>query len=113
MPTEAMPFAAFCERHLYASDTCRKPTLHRNQADWITDETGRIAVDCVYEVEELDRGIEEVRERTGGRIDLSALRRNVNPRSKSESYRELYDDATRALIARHFEKDIDTFGYVF
>jgi len=113
VPTEEMSFAAFCERHVYASDTCRKPTLHRNQLDWIVDETGEIAVDCVNKNEELDRGFDEVRERTGGRIDLAALRRNVNARSKSESYRELYDDATRALIARHFEKDIDTFKYVF
>ena len=113
IPTDTLSFAAFCERHVYASDTCRKPTLHRNQLDWITDETGRIAVDCVYKIEEIDRGIDEVRERTNGRINLEVLRRNVNSRSKSETYRDLYDDATRQLIARHFEKDIDTFKYVF
>ena len=108
-----MSFAEFCAQHRHASDTCLKPTLHHAQADWLTDETGRIAVDYVYKIEELDTAIVAIRERTGGRINLEHLKRNVNQRSKSETYRDVYDDTTRQLIARHFEKDIDTFKYTF
>jgi hypothetical protein len=112
-PSETMSFEAFCERHLYASDTCTRPTLHRDQADWLVDETGAIAVDYVYKVEEFAASIDEIRERSGGRIRLQPLQENVNARSRSERYREVYTDRSRQLIARRFERDIDLFGYVF
>jgi hypothetical protein len=111
--SEKMSFAEFCEHHVYASDTCLNPTLHRNQIDWITDEEGRIAVDYVYKIEEFAQKIDEIRDRSGGRLRLAALQSNVNARSRSGGYRDLYDDHTRGLIARHFERDIDSFGYVF
>jgi hypothetical protein len=108
-----LSFEQFCERHLYASDTCRKPTLHANQIDWLTDEEGRIAVDHVVRIEELATELDTLRETSGGRVRLEALQRNVNPRSTASRYRDIYTDRTRKLIAARFERDIDAFGYVF
>lgn len=111
--SETMSFEAFCEQHLYASDTCLNPTLHQNQVDWIVDERGEVAVDYVYKIEEFEARIDEIRERSGGRVRLEPLRSNVNDRSRATDYRDLYTGHARSLIARRFEKDIDTFGYVF
>lgn len=111
--SETMSFEDFCERHIYASDTCLNPTLHRNQIDWITDEGGKIAVDYVYKIEEFAEKTDEICERSGGRVRLAPLQDNVNARSRSGSYRDLYNNHTRNLIAKRFERDIDTFGYVF
>ena len=108
-----LSFERFLEDHLHASDTCRQPTRHRNQIDWLCDEEGRMIMDYVYKVEEFDAAIGEIRDRTDGRLVLESRQLNVNPASSSRRYRELYTDRTRELVARRFERDIDAFGYSF
>jgi len=106
-------FETFCEKHLYASDTCRNPTLHKNQLDWLVDENGTIIMDYVYKVEDFQEAIKEISERTNGRIQLKYKEANTNDRSKSRTYHDMYTDRTRQLIAKRFEKDIDFFKYTF
>jgi hypothetical protein len=106
-------FEEFCENHAYASDTCSHPTLHCNQLDWLTDEEGRIGVDYVYKIEEFESSLDEIREMTNGRIALQYLVANKNPLSRADRYRDMFTDRTRQLIAKRFEKDVDTFKYAF
>lgn len=114
VPTsENISFDTFCEGHLYASDTCRQPTLHRNQLDWLIDESGHIILDYVYKVENFSKAIKEINELTEGRIQLQYMTANTNPNSKSKSYQDMYTNHTRQLIAKRFEKDIDSFKYTF
>ena len=110
---ESLSFETFCEQHLFASDTCKHPTLHRNQLDWICDENGTLAVDYVYKVEEFKKAIDDIRERTNGRLLLHYQESNTNPDSQSKRYRDLYSDKTRTMIAERFERDIDYFKYTF
>jgi hypothetical protein len=111
--SERMSFEAFCEGHLYASDTCVMPTLHTNQLDWMTDENGNFALDYVYKVENFRTAIKEIEERTDGRVRLEYKEYNTNRNSKSRSYRDIYSDKTRKLIEKRFYKDIDFFKYTF
>jgi len=114
VPTsKKISFTNFCENHLFASDTCRQPTLHRNQLDWLVNESGDIIMDYVYKVENFNEAIKEINDRTEGRVQLKYLSANTNPNSKSKSYHDIYTDQTRKLIAKRFEKDIDTFKYTF
>lgn len=106
-------FETFCERHLYASDTCKQPTLHKNQLDWMIDETGNFAMDYVYKVEKFSKAIKEIEEHTDGRLQLQYIKSNANPNSRSKTYRDLYSDRSRKLIAERFYKDIDFFKYTF
>ena len=106
-------FQDFCERHIYASDTCIYPTLHANQIDWLIDESGDVVMDYIYKVENFEQAVKEIYDQTDGRIQLKVTRANHNPKSKSQSYRDLYNDHTRQLIAKRFEKDIDYFQYTF
>lgn len=106
-------FTQFVENHFYASDTCVVPSLHQNQSDWLSDESGKIAIDYVGKIEELERVIEVVRDATNGRLVIDKQIVNENSRSRSKSYRDLYNNYTRGLIAKRFEKDIDLFGYHF
>ena len=110
---DKVTFDEFCRSHMYASDTCIHPTLHQNQLDWLCDDSGRCVMDYVYRVEDLDHALSEIAERTNGRLRLVSGNLNVNPGSGSSSYRDLYTDDTRLMIARRFEKDIDCFGYSF
>jgi len=108
---DKMSFADFCRNHMYASDSCRHPTLHHNQLDWICDEDGQCIMDYVYRLEDFDQAINETAERTDGRIQLASKKANQNPNSGSESYRDLYTEETRKLIASRFQKDIEFFKY--
>jgi len=106
-------FEDFCQNHVYASDTCIHPTLHKNQIDWLCDENGVVLMDYVYKLEEFDRALNEIAELTNGRLRLESKTHNTNPTSLAPKYRSLYTDQTRNLIAKRFEKDIDYFKYTF
>jgi len=110
---QEMDFATFCERHFYASDTCKHPTLQRNQLDWLCDESGRSLMDLVCKLESIEEGIRQIAERTGGRVNLTELHDNRNERSQASRYRDMYTERTRKMIAERFEKDIDYFQYSF
>ena len=110
---QRLSFSEFIHQHEFASDTCQQPTRHRNQFDWLCDESGRCLVDYVYKLEEFEQAVPEIASRTNGGIQLTPLVANQNPESRSRDYRELYTAETRQLIARRFEKDIDTFRYTF
>ena len=106
-------FESFCESLRYASDTCSQPTRCASQHDWMTDETGNLAVDYVLKLEDLDRGLQEINDRTEGRLRLVAKHNNQNPASRSANYRELYTPQSRNLIGDLFARDVAAFGYEF
>lgn len=110
---DEMTFEEFCRDHFYASDTCLNPTLHKNQYDWLCDEEGTMIMDYVYKLENFNEAIDEIAEMTNGRIQLERKKANNNPNSRSRTYRDIYSDETRDIIAKRFEKDIDYFKYTF
>ncbi|MDB2497010.1 sulfotransferase family protein [Verrucomicrobiales bacterium] len=110
---EEMTFERFCEQHLYASDTCFHPTLHKNQLDWLCDENDRMIMDFVYKLEDFEDAIEQIANRTNGRVKLIKRKANKNPNSRSSDYKDIYTDRARKLISKAFEKDIDFFQYTF
>jgi hypothetical protein len=110
---DILTFEEFCEYHIYASDTCRHPTLHKNQLDWFCDEEGTFLMDYVYKLENFAEAIKEIEERTDGRVSLADQKLRSNPESRSGDYRNLYTEKTRKIIAKRFEKDIDYFKYTF
>ena len=108
-----LSFDQFIENHLYASDTCVHPTLHKNQLDWICDDNGKILLDYIFKLENFSNAIEDIFERTNGLIRLENTVANKNESSKSSEYRNLYSEKTKKMIAKRFEKDIDTFQFTF
>lgn len=110
---DKISFDEFCKNHIYASDTCFHPTLHQNQLDWLCDRNGQCIMDYVYRLEDFEQAINEIAERTDGRVQLKRKNANRNPDSNSCSYRDLYTEETRNLIAKRFEKDIEFFQYTF
>ena len=108
-----MTFDHFCENNFFASDTCRLPTLHKNQIDWLLDENETIAMDFIYKVEEFNTVIRTISQQTNGRVKLKNQILNRNQDSQSSTYRDLYSKRSQKIIAERFEKDIDTFKYTF
>ena len=106
-------FEQFILRHIYASDTCKWPTLHKNQYDWLCDEQGKMMMDFVFKIEESERGAKEIFEMTQGRINLNLPKLNSNSKSQALNYKNLFNQKTKNLIMKNFEKDIDYFKYSF
>lgn len=111
--SDEFSFEDFCEKHLYASDTCLFPTKHKNQTDWFTDSNDKVLVDYVGKIESLDDSIEKIASLTNYSIMLKNIELNVNKHSKSKNYRDMYNQKTKNIIAQHFEKDIDLLKYTF
>ena len=110
---ETMTFDHFCENYFFASDTCRHPTLHKNQIDWLLDKNGTIAMDQIYKVEEFNTVINKISGKTNGRLKFKNQVLYRNKDSQSSTDRDLYSKRSQKIIAERFEKDIDTFKYPF
>lgn len=110
--SEKISFIEFCEKIKYASDTCKQPSLHKNQLDWLTDENGNVMVDYIGKLEEFDKVIENVYSKTDGRVKLNNTPLNVNQKSPKD-YKKMYNDYTKKLIEEKFNKDINYFNYNF
>ena len=108
---DKLTFDEFCENHIYASDTCSHPTLHKNQFDWLSSAEGHILMDYIYKVEDFENAINDIKNLTNSRVTLQNVKQNQN--SKSTNYRNLYNDRTRKIIEKRFEKDIDYFKYTY
>lgn len=85
---------------------------NRFQYSFLADETGTLLVDTVGRFESLQRDFDAICGRIGiPRVDLQ----HANPAEyrRRRSYTELYTDASRKLVAEHYAKDIERFGYRF
>jgi hypothetical protein len=81
---------------------------HDNQTRYVTDRRGNLIVDFVGRFENLEADFATV----CSRLSLPAALPHVNT-SKHRDYREYYTPATRDLVAQHFRRDIEMFGYQF
>jgi len=80
------------------------------QSDYLIDLRGRVIVDFLGRYERLQEDFDEVCRRIG------VARRQLPQKRKAKdrgAYREYYDDETAELVARHFRRDIEEFGYRF
>ena len=113
MLQDHIPFETFIEHHLFARDTCVYPTLHKSQSEWLCDPNGKLLMDYVFKLEDFDSAIRNITNMTEGRVVLELKHANQNRASQSDTYRDLYTDHTRQLIAKQFEADIDRFKFTF
>ena len=80
-----------------------------NSLDWISGPDGKILIDFIGRMENLQADFDEVCDRIG-------IRRRQLPhtnRSSHKPYWEYYDDVSREIVAGRFQRDIDYFGYRF
>jgi hypothetical protein len=80
----------------------------RGVLPFITDKEGKLLVDFVGRVEQIDLDFAHVCRQIG--IEAKLQRVNDAPRAH---YREFYTPETRDLVAREFAREIEMFGYEF
>ena len=80
------------------------------QLEWLTDETGRFAVDYVGRFESLQDDFDAI-------CDALQLPRmqlgHENKCGRRTDYRSYFDSETKAIVDKIFEADIEYFGYEF
>ena len=82
------------------------------QLTWITDDNGKIIVDHIVRLENLQSDLEQIKDKLG----LSSLRvpvLNQSHQRKEKNYRTYYDQETKNKVFKLFEEDIRTFKYEF
>lgn len=84
--------------------------LHRNGWGLYT-QNDKIIVDRVYKFEELESSMNSIYDNLGIVEADQIVKTKVSNRKKD--YRQYYDDESRALVERAFEKEIETFNYTF
>ncbi|MDY6909252.1 MAG: sulfotransferase family 2 domain-containing protein [Thermodesulfobacteriota bacterium] len=80
------------------------------QSDYLVDLDGSLLVDFVGRYERLEEDFAEACRRIGIRPPALPHKRKATDR---RDYRTYYTDETAELVARHFRRDIELFGYRF
>lgn len=81
------------------------------QIHYIEDYEGRLLVDFIGRFERLHADFEEAC-RLGG-IPQITLPHKRHSKERKKDYRTYYDDVTIELVANHYARDIERFGYSF
>jgi len=85
------------------------PRRDAYQINMMCDERGNVLMDFIGKLENLQNDWKTVCERTG--IPYQELqRKNASERSH---YQDYYDSESRQLVARHWAREIELFGYRF
>jgi len=80
------------------------------QSDYLIDLNGNVIVDFIGRYERLEEDFQEACTRIGIRTPKLPHKRQASDRT---TYQKYYTDETAELIARHFKRDIEMFGYTF
>ncbi|QIK37766.1 sulfotransferase family protein [Caldichromatium japonicum] len=81
------------------------------QSDYLVDLEGRVIVDDIGRYERLEEDFAGICKRIGIRPLPLPHRRRAQDRKRD--WRTYYTDETAELVARHFARDIELFGYHF
>jgi chondroitin 4-sulfotransferase 11 len=101
------------------SDKFRRDTVHSavnifkycfcNQLNWLKDIDGKIIDDInIYKIEELD-----IHDLLANKLEIKHLNIHTYHPTEHGHYSEYYTDKTRELVQKHYQEDIDYFGYKF
>ncbi|RFA30109.1 sulfotransferase [Alkalilimnicola ehrlichii] len=87
-------------------------TSIERQSDYIVDLDGNVIVDFIGRYESLNEDYQWICQRIGLAND-EPLPHKRQAKDRQNDYRRYYSDATAELVAQHFARDIELFGYSF
>jgi len=83
------------------------------QFEFMADQDGEnLIVDFIGKFESLQEDLAQIQERLGLTVQQAS---HLNPSKKRKlgSYRDYYDDESRARVAEYFKRDLEVFDYTF
>lgn len=101
-------FELFCEKILYFQ-SLENESMFICQKDWITDNYSNQIVDFIGRVENIQDDYDIICNRLGKQqVKIPHINQ-----SSHESYRDVYNEKTRKLVAQAYQEDIEYFKYTF
>jgi len=80
------------------------------QSDYLIDLHGNVLVDFIGRFENLEEDFRHICQKIGIPVPSLAHKRQAKDRKTYHSY---YNEETKQLVAEHFKRDIEMFGYTF
>ena len=77
--------------------------------DWIYDKNGKMLVDKVFKLENLDEFMDKMKQ-MGIHVNSIPI---LNQRTNLNEYRKHYNNKMRTIIEKMFKYEIDKFNYTF
>jgi len=101
-------FRDFIEKYLCNSSIAKCKDIYKNQFDLIYNKNGRFIVNYIGKFESIDSSWNDIAKMVGIKHKLLYLNKN-----RFYSLEDYYDQRTKLLINRYYEKDVKYFGYQF
>jgi hypothetical protein len=98
-----------CSENEYIERKGIKVKFNPIQLPWISDDDGNIMMDFIGRFENL----QEVFNTVCYKIKIPHRKLPHENETNHEHYSEYYNDETKGIVAKKFEKDIEHFGYKF
>lgn len=100
-------FERFVIEWLDGRDLSREDFVFREQCEFVTSSDNTVGVACIGRLEDPTTYVEFVEAALGRELELPHLNRTAN----RNSYREVFTQSMREVVARAYRKDIELFGY--
>lgn len=84
--------------------------MGRTQFDWLTIDENTIDINTVIKFENLETEILQFAKMVN--VEIPQLEK-INISIRDRDYRKYYSTETKNIISKYYEKDIDTFKYIF
>jgi hypothetical protein len=101
----------------FAAEIASIPDKHSNihfksQHKFITDRNGNLLTDYIGKFENLEQEYQKICTRMGVKNQTDLQWQNKSMRSRKD-YRKFYDERSKNLIMKRYEKDLKLFAYEF
>ena len=110
LATERISFTEWVFRAYGTRDPayCDTRRFFMPQNNWIIDEKGNVVVEFIGRFENLENDFAVVCKRLDRTVTLQHIKK-----SHHDHYRSYYNEATKKIVAKRFQVDIERFGYCF
>lgn len=105
---QPLSFKEYVDR-VFGPDAADPGLMETDQLSWIVDEHETVLVDFVGRFERLSEDFDHVCDVLGRRSELP----HVKASTRAGGYVDYYDDYAKGLVAKWYERDIETFRYRF
>ncbi len=85
-----------------------KPKMFQPQNEWLLNDEDKIDIDMIGKFENINKDFQIIADQIG--CDSKLPHRN---KTEKVDYREFYNDETKAIVAKWFQRDIELFKYEF
>ncbi|MGJ8682411.1 sulfotransferase family 2 domain-containing protein [Paraglaciecola sp.] len=102
-------FETFITQWLPSADLSKEDVVFAPQYWYIYDKNMNCLIDYIGRIETLDLDLKELEKK----LDIEITIEQLNKSNRAKSYREYFNDDTKKIVEKVYQKDIELFQYEF